>query len=229
MSILKIKSEFSVKDINIYLTDDVEENLVLQNKYNINSRTVPDLGKGAGLAPYEQVAPAAFVSMERTENTPFAFGGEDMTHLYYRVVVFAENLYQLDGAMALFSDAYNAGICNIGYEDYPLNEFGDTKNYYFSYYETAKNSTKIPKIMFVDNVRSSKISERLTKTTNPNLFLGFIDFEVCQTRFPRKCLPPAPPPPPVPCLHEDHHLDDTDNSQGSGPQGSGPEGSGPTI
>ena len=102
---LKIKAQFSVKDINVYLTDDVEENLVLQNKYNVNSRTVPDLGKGQGLEPYEQVAPAAFVSMERTVNTPFALGGEDLTHLYYRVVIFAENLYQLDGAMALCADA----------------------------------------------------------------------------------------------------------------------------
>lgn len=197
---LKIKSQFSVKDINIYLTDDVEENLVLQNKLNINSRTVPDLGKGTGLAPYEQVAPAAFVSLERSENTPFAFGGEDMTHMYYRVVIFAENLYQLDGAMALCADAHNAGICNIGYDDYPLNEFGDTKDYYFSYHETARNSEKVPKIMFVDNVRSSKISERLTKTTNPNLFLGFVDFEVCQSRFPRSCSPTAPPPPPPPTI-----------------------------
>lgn len=197
---LKIKAQFSVKDINVYLTDDVEENLVLQNKYNVNSRTVPDLGKGQGLEPYEQVAPAAFVSMERTVNTPFALGGEDLTHLYYRVVIFAENLYQLDGAMALCADAYNAGICNIGYDDYPLNEFGDTKDYYFSYYETAKNSEKVPKLMFVDDVKSSKISDRLSKTTNPNLFLGFIDFEVCQSRFTRRCFPPAPPPPPPPCI-----------------------------
>lgn len=195
---LKVKTQFSVKDINIYLTDDVEENLVLQNKLNVNSRTVPDYGKGTGLSPYEQVAPAAFVSLERTENTPFALGGEDLTHLYYRVVLFAENLYQLDGAMALCSDAYNAGVCRISYDDYPLNEYGDTKDYYFSYHETIKNSTQVPKTMFVDNVKSSKISERLTKTTNPNLFLGFIDFEVCQSRFPRQAINPAPEPPPPP-------------------------------
>lgn len=54
--------------------------------------------------------------------------------------------------------------------------------------------------MFIDDVKSSKISDRLSKTTNPNLFLGFIDFEVCQSRFPRRSFTPAPPPPPPPCI-----------------------------
>ena len=78
---LNIKSDFAVKDINIYLADDTEENLVIQNKYNVNSRTTPDLAQGTGLPPYQSVAPAAFVSIERTQNTPFAFGGEDLTSL----------------------------------------------------------------------------------------------------------------------------------------------------
>lgn len=182
---LKIKAEFAVKDINIYLSDDTEENLVLENKYNVNSRTVPDLGKGEGVNPYEHVAPAAFVSMERTSNTPFAFGGEDLTHLYYRVVFFTENLYQLDGCLSVCADAVNLAVPNIGYDDYPLDEYGDIKNGSFSYKETVSECKKVPQLMFIDNVYSSKISDRLSKTTNPNLFLGFVDFEVCQSRFPR--------------------------------------------
>jgi hypothetical protein len=182
---LKITGSFAVKDVNIYLADDTEENLVIQNKYNVNSRTTPAYGKGTGLIAYEQVAPAAFVSMERTDNTPFAFGGEDLTHMYYRVVFFAENLYQLDGAMAVCADSFNGGVINIGYEDYPLDEYGDLKTGYFSYTDTVRESTIIPKLMFIDDVNSSKISDRLSKTTNPDLYLGFVDFEVNQARFPR--------------------------------------------
>lgn len=182
---LLIKCEFSVKDINMYLTDDTEESLVLENKLNINSRSVPDLGKGIGVNPYEHVAPAAFVSMERTANTPYALGGEDLTHLYYRVVFFAENLYELDGCLSVCADAVNLGIPNVGYDEYPLNEYGDIKEGSFSYSATASLCKKVPNLMFIENVYSSKISDRLTKTTNPNLFLGFVDFEVCQARFPR--------------------------------------------
>ena len=55
----------------------------------------------------------------------------------------------------------------------------------FSYTTTVKNCTINPKLMFVEDVKAAKISDRLTKTTNPDLFLGFVDFEVSQARFPR--------------------------------------------
>jgi len=182
---LKVEADFAVKDVNVYLASETEETLILENKYNTNSRSIPDYGKGTGIPPYEPVAPAAFISMEQTNNKPFALGGEDLTTLYFRVVLFAENLYQLDGAMSLCADAYNLGICNIGYDDYPLNEFGDKKNDYFSYSETVQNSTKIPKVMFIENVNSSKISDRVTNKNNPGLHLGYVDFTVCQSRFTR--------------------------------------------
>ena len=123
--------------------------------------------------------------MESTNNTPFALGGEDLTTLRFRAILFAENLYQLDGAMSLCADAYNLGVCNIGYDDYPLTEYGDVKEGEFKYSETVKNSTKVPKIMFVEDVNSSKISDRVTNKSNPGLHLGYVDFTVAQSRFPR--------------------------------------------
>jgi hypothetical protein len=182
---LNIKCDFSVKDINIYLADDTEENLVIQNKYNVNSRTTPEYGKGEGLAPYQQVAPAAFISMESSYNTPYAFGGEDLTHLNYRVIFFAEDLYQLDGAISTTADSFNRGVCNLGYESYPFNEYGDLKTGHYSYSESVKNFKKPGPIMYIEDVRASKISDRLTKTINPDLYLGFVDFELTQARFPR--------------------------------------------
>ena len=37
---LRISGDFSVKDINIYLADDTEENLVIQNKYNLETASL---------------------------------------------------------------------------------------------------------------------------------------------------------------------------------------------
>ena len=206
---LSIKASFSVKDINIYLTDDTEENLVIQNKYNVNSRTVPNYGQGVGLQPYQQVAPAAFVSMERTNNTPFAFGGRRFNSSLLQSGIFAENLYQLDGAMSVCSDTFNMGILNAGYEMHPLDEYGDLKEGFFSYSKMVsdlQSCEKITPIMFIDEVKASKISDRLSKTTNPDLYLGFVDFEVNQARFPRSkgpgpiysMKPPANNPSPEP-------------------------------
>tara|TARA_Y100001937_G_C7124118_1_gene334066 strand:- start:1585 stop:2493 length:909 start_codon:yes stop_codon:yes gene_type:complete len=182
---LNIKAEFAVKDINIYLSDDTEENLVIQSKLNKNSRTTPEYGAGEGLPPYQRVAPAAFVSMESSKNVPYAFGGEDLTQLFYRVVLFAEDLYQLDGFISACTDTYNLAIKNVGYENHPLNEYSDLKTGHYSYSETIKNSTNASPLMFIEDVRASKISDRLTKTTNPDLYLAFVDFEVSQARYPR--------------------------------------------
>ena len=182
---LNIKADFAVKDINIYLSDDTEENLVIQSKLDKNSRTTPEYGAGEGLAPYQKVAPAAFVSMESSKNHPFAFGGEDLTRLFYRVVLFAEDLYQLDGFMSACTDTYNLAIKNLGYDNHPLNEYGDLKTGHYSYSETVINSERKDPLMFIEDVSASKISDRLRKTTNPDLYLGFVDFEVSQARYPR--------------------------------------------
>lgn len=182
---LKIKAEFAVKDINIYLSNQTEENLVLESKYNVNSRSTPEYGKDLGIPAYEQVAPAAFVSMERSHNEPFAFGGEDLTTLNYRVVFFAEDLYQLDGAMSLCTDAKNLGICNLSYEGHPFNEYGDLKNGSYSYGSTVRQFKKNGPIMFIEDTSASKIPDRFTKNVNPDLYLGFVDFAVSQARFPR--------------------------------------------
>lgn len=182
---LDIEAEFSVKDINIYLADDTEENIVIENKYNINSRTVPEHLMGEGVKPYEKMSPAAFISMEKSQNQPFAFGGEDLTTLNYRVVFFAEDLYQLDGIMSLCTDAYNLSIKNIGYDSHPFNEFGDLKTGYYSYSDQVNHSKKCGPLMFIEDTASSKINDKLTKKINPGLYLGFVDFDVSQARYPR--------------------------------------------
>ena len=63
----------------------------------------------------------------------------------------------------------------------------DLKTGYFSYTETVKNCKNNGLMMFIDDAKASKISDRLSKTTNPDLYLGFVDFEVNQARFPRAC------------------------------------------
>lgn len=177
-----VTGAFAVKDINVYLADETEENLIVENKYDVNSR----FKQGAsGIAPYNQVVPAAFVSMEESHNEPLAFGGHDTTILNYRVVVFSENLYQLDGAISICTDAKQENFPNISFEGYPLNEFGDLKTGYYNYVETANELMPNQEVFMINKVFASKISDRITNKTNPGLFLSFIDFEVYKFRYPR--------------------------------------------
>lgn len=198
---LKIKADFAVKDINIYLAEDTEENLIIENKFNNNSRITPEFGAQKGVEPYEKMTPAAFISMENSVNNPFAFGGEDQTQLNFRVILFTETLYHLDGLISMCTDAFNLSICKVGYDHHPLNEYGDTKEYYYSYDKTVKDHKD--SLMYIEDVKASKISDRVSRVNNPNLFLGFVDFTVSQIRMPRYCsnkITIAPAPETIPNL-----------------------------
>jgi hypothetical protein len=173
-----IKATYSVKDFNFYITNQSEEQLIIDSKFDINDRFKQDLG---GIAPYKQVIPAIFVNSETSENQPYAFGGEDKTSTNIRCVVFAENTYQLDGALSIFNDSKNEVYIKLSFEDYPMNEYGDVID--FNYKQLSSNSKQ--QYFHIEGVTVSKLSDRINKNIDPALFVGFIDFQITNLRFPR--------------------------------------------
>tara|TARA_Y100000816_G_C26000310_1_gene522657 strand:- start:146 stop:991 length:846 start_codon:yes stop_codon:yes gene_type:complete len=173
-----ISGSYAVKDFNFYITNQTEEQLIIESKYDTNSRFKQEL---SGIDPYSQVVPAIFVNPETTENEPYAFGGEDKTMTNIRCVVFAENTYQLDGALSVFADSKNEVFAKLGFEDYPLSEYGDASGFNYKTLCDGKSGT----YFHIEQVRTSKLSDRVNKNIDPSLFIGFIDFEVTNLRFPR--------------------------------------------
>ena len=173
-----VSGSYAVKDFNFYITNQTEEQLIIESKYNSNSRFKQEL---SGIAPYSPVIPAIFVNPESSENEPFAFGGEDKTSTNIRCVIFAENTYQLDGALSIFGDSKNEVFGKLSFEDYPLSEYGDASGFNYKTLAESKGGT----FFHVEQVRTSKLSDRINKNIDPSLFIGFIDFEVSNLRFPR--------------------------------------------
>ena len=175
----RVSGAYSVKDFNFYITNQTEEQLIIESKFDINSRFRQDF---SGIAPYSQVAPAIFVNPEMSQNTPYAFGGQDKTKTEIRAVVMSQNSYQLDGALSVFADSKHEVFSKLGFDDYPLNEVGDAIG--FNYRELSELS-KSQEPFFLEDVRVSKLSDRITKKVDPSLFVGFIDFEISNVRYPR--------------------------------------------
>jgi hypothetical protein len=173
-----ISGSYAVKDFNFYITNQTEEQLIVDSKFDTNGRFKQDV---SGIAPYKQVVPAIFVNPELSENEPYAFGGEDKTTTSIRCVVFAENTYQLDGALSVFADARNEVFAKLNFEDYPFNELGDVTGFNYKDFVSCK---RYP-LFHVEESRVSKLSDRVSKNIDPSLFVGFIDFEVTNLRFPR--------------------------------------------
>ena len=175
-----ITGEFAVKDFSVYLTNDTEDDLIVENKYAVNSR-LPS-GPLTYIPPYDDVVPAVFLSVADTQNEPFAFGGMQDTVVHAKAVVMAEDTYQLDGVLSIFMDSVNEVITPIPMSGYPTTELGDLKDDTYSY-TGKKDDYSAETKFFIDKVKTSKLSDRTRSVLANELYIGFIDFDIQQHRY----------------------------------------------
>ena len=158
--------------------------MVVENAYKTNSRF--DILE-TGVTPYDQVLPAIFITNEGSQNEPIAFGGENETRTSMKAVVMAGDLYCLECVLSLGTDARHRAFTPINFEDFPVTEFGDIKTDTYStgfHYQTVADENT-DELFHIENVTSSKLSDKINKRINPNIFVGFIDFELVKFRYPR--------------------------------------------
>lgn len=172
---VQVTGSFAVKDFNIYLTNENEDDLILDNNIDANKK-FPWTGKY--IPPYDQVAPAIYIASDSTHNTPFSFGGEDESRSYLKCVVFADSPYQLDGVLSIFADAKSNSFKHKDFTGYPLTEYGDVKNGQYSYDSSLIDQNDF----FIEEVTCSKLKD---SRNNSQSYVGFIDFEITKYRYPR--------------------------------------------
>ena len=176
-----LSGTFAVKDFNIYLTNKTEEDLILENKFEVNSRY---LMNPSAVKPYDQMVPAIFLNCEFMRNEGFAFGGEDRTTNIIKAVVLAENSYQLDGALSIFADSARKVISKIPFSKHPSTEYNDIKNGSYNYI-TLANTYLNSNPYYIEDVTVSKISQKAQSKIPSDLQIGFVDFEISTNRYPR--------------------------------------------
>lgn len=172
-----ITGQFSPKEINLYYTNDMEENIVLNIQEKINESVS---NKHEFYAPYEQKLPAIYLSNESSKNEPFAFGGLNETTTKAKAVVIANNSYELDCILSIFADSYNEVIPLCDFDSHPLSEYSSLKTGYYSY-EDVKNNFQ--KSIFVKDVITSKMSDKIKQNLLKDLYIGFIDFDLSTLRY----------------------------------------------
>ncbi len=180
-----ITGSFSVKDFNIYNTNQDEESLVIEVCQNAD-RGFNSIGTDIStsyLDPYKMKVPAIFINTETQVNDPLALGGMDESKVRMNMVVFAYDPYQLDGVLGIFADTGDEVFKELPMEAAPLTQWGDIKNGYYNYNElVAASGTNN---CFIDEARSSKITDSLRRGLKTELYIGMINFTIAQYRFPR--------------------------------------------
>jgi hypothetical protein len=172
-----ITGQFTVKDISVYYTNDTEEGIVLNVQEQIN-RSVEN--KHEFYSPQEQKLPAIYLSNETMQNIPFAFGGMNETITKAKAVVLANNSYDLDCILSIFADSYTEAIPFCSFDAHPINEVGFLKTGYYSYNDIMTNYREQ---IFVKDVRTAKLTDKIKQNLLKDLYIGFIDFDLSVYRY----------------------------------------------
>lgn len=172
-----ITGTFTVKDVSIYYTNDTEEKIVINVQEKINQSVA---NKHEFYSPIEQKLPAIYLSNETMQNVPFAFGGMNETITKAKAIVLSNNSYDLDCVLSIFADSYNEIVALCDFDSHPINEVGGLKTGYYSY-EDIKNQYK--EQLFIKNVNTSKLTDKLKQNLLKDLYIGFIDFELSHFRY----------------------------------------------
>jgi hypothetical protein len=175
-----ITGTFAVKDFNVYFSNESEEDLIVEQKFMVNSR-VPN-SVTSGIAPYDQVVPAIFLSTASILNEPLAFGGEESTTVRANAVILAEDSYQLDGVLSIFADSHNEIFYPIPMTGHPVDEYGDLKGGTYNY-NTLKSQYSNQKPFLIETATTSKLTDKARKSLANDLYVGFIDFDIKINRF----------------------------------------------
>lgn len=182
---LSITGDFAYKTVNLYITDETEENVIMNSDFIIGALNKTYMQSVGGFSDQMYTVPAMFVTLANSTNEPFAFGGLDNTVVNIRSVIVADSNYTLDGVLSIFRDSARCNFSLISFDDFPFGEFHHIKNPPYKYKELSESSTQH---CFIDEVRASKLTDRSREriTGSKDYKIGFLDFQVCKPRNPRQ-------------------------------------------
>jgi hypothetical protein len=183
----EVTGNFKRKEINVYITNETEEQLLLQNDF-ILSDVIGEptyLQQQSELGDRKYSLPAAFISLNQSSNIPFALGGVDNTVTTIRVVVITDSNYSLDACLSLFRDSQNISFKLIDFESFPFGEFYHVKEFPYYYPDFISTKAAARPAAFIQRVVVSKLFDKSGTQIPQGLRIGFMDFEISNIRAPR--------------------------------------------
>lgn len=187
-SALSVTGSFAVKEVNTYISNEDEEQLLLYGDFIEKDQTYPYFyNKVDKFDQNTYFLPACFISLGTAQNSAFSLGGEEDTRTIIKVAVLTKDNYTLDSVLSSFRDTVRETIVHVPYEQFPYGAFFSVKNYPYSY-ESLINSQPYysSNRSHINEVTVSKIvNETLRQKINKDILIGFLEFELSTYRFPR--------------------------------------------
>jgi len=179
-----ISGNFKRKELNVYITNETEEQLLIQNDFVLGDVVGEPtyLQQQSELGEKKYTLPAAFISLNSSENEPWAIGGTEDTQTLIRVVIITDSNYALDATLSLFRDCSRSSFGLVDFENFPFGQFYHVKSFPYNYIDfmSSKSSSLSP--AFIEKVVVSKLFDRSGTQIPQGLRVGFIDFQVSSVR-----------------------------------------------
>jgi hypothetical protein len=174
-----ISGNYSVKDFNIYLTSNSEEELLFETQYQVKPKTSQTT---TGLAIESITYPCIFLKNNGGINEPFALGGQDDTVVEVRAIVLADSMFHLDAVCSILKDTARCYVPLI--RTSPYNNFGSLVSGYYNYNSLIAGINLSNDAFYISEVNVSKIFANI-KTNNNQVYPAFVDFTLSNIRYPR--------------------------------------------
>ena len=197
MSASTLSGEFSVKDYNVKITSEAEEELIFETKFSVRPKTTET---PTGLSSATQTYPAIYLKNNGGTNEPFAFGGEDTTRINARAIVMSDSAFGLDAACSILKDLNNSNVPILEESEIPFNALGmSTGNWTinangdnrpgigYNYTGVTQGKTLAGESVYISDTFVSKIIANRGdfQNINTDVYTAFVDFSLEKQRFPR--------------------------------------------
>jgi hypothetical protein len=173
---------YSLKEFNIYFTDEKEDKLLFENSYSVR----PKFHQITGGLGYQDIPyPCIFIKTRNIENVPFAFAGEDKTETMIRCIILAKDSFTLDSVISIMNDSARKVFPLLNPTNLPFNYLGDFKvGNSFNYTNLCANQPS-SNYTYIDRVTVSKLDESTNMYINKKVMIALVDFELSDVRNPR--------------------------------------------
>ncbi len=180
-----IKATGCIKDFNVYLNNQTEEELLFETKFELRPKASDQVATSSSFLLSKAVTyPAIFIRMESADGEDFAFGGLDKMISNFRCLVLAENNYSLDACCSILKDLRKTEFSIIDNSVLPFSAFGAITGAAYNYDTQVANQIDKALIWSV-SVSKISFSDTRIKLTNPQICSALVDFEVYTFRNPR--------------------------------------------
>ncbi len=178
-----LRATYSTKNFNTYITNDTEEKLLFQNRYQINDfYTLPE----SGIHPYQQAAPACFVSLSTTDSDSYAMGSSDFQNEQFkgRIIVMSNNAMHIDACFSIFRQQKDKCFPLLSFSDDIFDRYGGLKSSYSGVYRYTDFINAGRDKININKVTTSKLSVESRGTIPQGMQVGVINFNLSYFRSP---------------------------------------------